>query len=205
MNRLWGNKAYLISQIDHAKDYGITWREEITPFLNSLGVIVLNPCKKPTQEGNEVGDDQNILKKLQEVEAYDKLSEKMRQIRSIDLRMIDISDFVIVRLDMEIPACGSIEEITLANKQKKPVLIWCPQGRKRLYRWIYGMIPWTHTFDTLDELKQYLNYINSAEKIYETEKKINRWRFFDYPSLFNQIVPVQDLNKELLWYAKPKE
>ncbi len=131
-NRLWGSRAYLISQIDHAKDYGVEWREEITPFLNSLGIIVLNPCKKPTQNGNEISDDQVILKKLQEEEQYVYLSERMREIRSIDLRMIDISDFVIARLDMEIPACGSIEEITLANKQKKPVLLWCPQGKNKL-------------------------------------------------------------------------
>ena len=112
----------------------------------------------------------------------------MRDIRSIDLRMIDISDFDIVRLDMEIPACGSIEEITLANKQKKPVLIWCPQGKKKLYRWIYGMLPIEHIFGDLDCLFNYLNYINSAETIDD----LGRWRFFDYEKLYKQIEQVKN-------------
>lgn len=190
MNRLWGNRAYLISQIDYAIDFGVTWRDNITPILNKLGIIVLNPCKKPTQIGNEVGDDQVLLRNLQQEEKYKELSDKMREIRSIDLRMIDISDFVIARLDMKIPACGSIEEITLANKQKKPVLLWCPQGKQKLYRWIYGMIPESHIFGDLDCLFEYLNYINSDEEIND----LGRWRFFDYKKLYGQILPINDHN-----------
>jgi len=46
--------------------------------------------------------------KLKAERNYDELSELMKVIRSVDLRMVDISDFLIVNLDLDIHPCVNI-------------------------------------------------------------------------------------------------
>lgn len=46
----------------------------------------------------------------------------MKVIRSVDLRLVDISDFMIVNLDLETHPCGTLEEIFWANRQKSRYL-----------------------------------------------------------------------------------
>ena len=46
MNRLCGTRTYLAGAMDRVKDGGIGWRNDITPFLEDMGVVVLDPCKK---------------------------------------------------------------------------------------------------------------------------------------------------------------
>ena len=62
-----------------------------------------------------------ILLKLEK--KYEELSGLMKTIRSVDLRLVDISDFLIVSLDLNTHPCGTYEEIFLANRQKKPIII----------------------------------------------------------------------------------
>jgi len=52
----------------------------------------------------------------------------MKQIRPVDLRMVDICDFLVVNLDLQVHACGTYEELFWANRMKKPVLIRIEQG-----------------------------------------------------------------------------
>ena len=44
----------------------------------------------------------------------------MKIIRCVDLRMVDISDFLVVNLDPDIPTFGTHEEIANANRQRSP-------------------------------------------------------------------------------------
>ena len=53
MCRLKGQRVYLAGAMDRALDRGIGWRNEITPFLENLGVTVFNPLTKPTEVGME--------------------------------------------------------------------------------------------------------------------------------------------------------
>ena len=48
MNRLKSHTAYLAGAIDKvtASD-AMEWREDMTDFLNDLGIGVFNPCDKP--------------------------------------------------------------------------------------------------------------------------------------------------------------
>ena len=43
--RLTKQRTYLAGAMDRVKDRGATWRESITPFLDSLGIIVFNPIE----------------------------------------------------------------------------------------------------------------------------------------------------------------
>ena len=46
MNRLNNQRVYLAGAMDRVADRGTGWRDNITPFLQDLGVVVFNPIKK---------------------------------------------------------------------------------------------------------------------------------------------------------------
>ncbi len=107
INRLNNQRCYLAGAIDRVSDKGRGWREQITPFLKSLGVVVFNPILKPTEIGLEDNDTHLVKAKLKSQKRYDELSSMMKVIRSVDLRLIDISDFIVVNLDLETHPCGT--------------------------------------------------------------------------------------------------
>ena len=174
MNRLINQRVYLAGAMDRVPDRGTTWRDNITPFLQSLGVVVFNPISKPTDVGLEDQDTHTIKTKLKEMKRYDELSNMMKTIRAVDLRLVDMSDFLVVNLDLNTHPCGTLEEIFWANRQKKPIIIHMVQGKDHAPDWLFGTIPHQMIFSTWDEIKQYLKHINSAENI-DTHK---RWYFF---------------------------
>lgn len=176
MNRLKNQRTYLAGAMDRVPDRGSSWRENITPFLNNLGIKVFNPLVKPTTVGLEDYHVGLMKKQLKENHRYDELSEVMRTIRSTDLRLVDISDFIIVNLDLNVHACGTYEEISLANRSKKPILIHVEQGKQQTPDWLFGAIPHEWFFSNWNDLKDYLI---SIDKDSEIDKK-NRWQFFNY-------------------------
>jgi nucleoside 2-deoxyribosyltransferase len=174
MNRLHNQRVYLAGAIDRVEDRGQTWRDNISPFLQSLGVTVFNPIIKPTEIGLEDEDTHLVKTKLKSQKRYDELSSMMKVIRSVDLRLVDISDFMIVNLDLDVHPCGTLEEIFWANRQKKPIIIHMVQGKENTPDWLFGTIPHQNIFSNWDELKTYLSHINESENI-ETHR---RWYFF---------------------------
>lgn len=174
MNRLKNQRVYLAGAMDRVPDRGTTWRDNITPFLEDIGVVVFNPISKPTDIGLEDQDTHAIKLKLKEKHRYDELSSMMKVIRSVDLRLVDISDFLIVNLNLDIHPCGTYEEIFWANRQKKPIIIHMEQGKCSTPDWLFGTIPHQMIFSTWEEIKEHLLHINSAENI-DTYK---RWYFF---------------------------
>ena len=175
MNRLNNQRVYLAGAMDRVADRGNGWRDKITPFLESLNIIVFNPIKKPTVVGQEDELTHKHKVKLKNAGKYDELSQLMKTIRSVDLRLVDISDFLIVNLDLDIHPCGTYEEIFWANRQKKPIVIHMVQGKENAPDWLFGMIPHQMIFSSWDEIKHYLEHINTSENI-DTYK---RWYFFN--------------------------
>jgi len=176
MNRLLDQRVYLAGAMDRVADRGNGWRDNITPFLESIGIIVFNPIKKPTSIGVEDEETHKIKLRLKSEENYDELSQLMRTVRSVDLRLVDISDFLIVNLDLDIHPCGTYEEIFWANRQKKPIIIHMVQGKSQAPDWLFGTIPHQMIFSCWDEIKHYLTNINSAKDI----TYYNRWYFFNF-------------------------
>lgn len=175
MNRLKNQRVYLAGAIDRCPNLGIAWRESITPFLKEKGVTVLNPMQKPINLGSETGESRSYRSQLKESENYDQLSILMKEIRNVDLRMVDISDFLIVNIDLEIHPCGTYEEIFIANRSKKPIIIHMEQGKIKTPDWLFGTLPHSMFFSTWEDIKKYLTHIDSEEFI-DTK---NRWRFFN--------------------------
>lgn len=174
MNRLKNQRVYLAGAMDRVPDRGTTWRDNITPFLENLGVVVFNPIKKPTDIGTEDADSHITKIKLKNQRRFDELSVMMKTIRAVDLRLVDISDFLIVNLDLDVHPCGTYEEIFEANRSKKPILIHVEQGKDHTPDWLFGAIPHQMFFSNWDDIKNYLFHINNDENI----DTYNRWRFF---------------------------
>lgn len=175
MNRLLNQRVYLAGAMDRVPDRGNGWRDNITPFLESLGVIVFNPIKKPTNIGKEDEQIQVFKKSYKDSQNYDDLSKLMKTIRSVDLRLVDISDFLIVNLDLETHPCGTYEELFWCNRSKKPILIHIEQGKENVPDWLFGTIPHNCFFSNWEELKKYILCIDKDENI----DSQNRWKFFN--------------------------
>tara|TARA_R110000744_G_scaffold4455_1_gene16092 strand:- start:5794 stop:6354 length:561 start_codon:yes stop_codon:yes gene_type:complete len=174
-NRLSGTRTYLAGAMDRVSDGGVGWRQRITPTLEGFGVTVLDPCDKPALMGIEDKGTRAKIESLKTAGDYDTIREKYRVIRTLDLRCVDISDFIVASIDVDVHACGTYEEISVANSQKKPVLIWCRQGKHRAPNWLFFMLPHQHIFSSLEELTSYLKGVDQNKYV----KHYKRWFFFD--------------------------
>lgn len=179
--------------MDRVKDGGVEWREDLTPFLQSLGIIVLDPCKKPTKIAYEGKEQREIRRELLRNYKFDECAKQMKEIRRVDLRMVDVSDFLIVYWDMDVHICGTLEEVFLANREKKPVLAMCKQGKRGMPHWMFGVLPHNYFFDNWDDIKYYIGNVHNNDAHWVTDintmnttdilKDDKRWTLFDYEKL----------------------
>lgn len=173
--RLTGMRTYLAGAMDRVADGGVGWRNRISPMLKSMGVTVLNPCDKPVEVGIEDSQTRGEIERLKSSRQYDKIRKTYGVIRTLDLRCVDISDFIIASIDINVHACGTYEEVSVANSQKKPVLIWCQQGKENAPNWLFFMLPHQHIFGSLEELLEYLANVHAGRD----HNHYKRWFFFD--------------------------
>jgi hypothetical protein len=160
--------------MDRVHDGGKGWRERITPKLKKVGVVVIDPCDKPIDVGQEI-ENKDLRKKLKSEEKYKELAELMKPIRSVDLRFCDVSDFIIVYLDMSTSMIGTLEELFWANREKKPILVWCPQGKNQAPDWLFATVPHEHIFSTEEELLTYIYNVDCGED----KRSFRRWYHID--------------------------
>jgi len=177
MNKLAGMRCYLCGPIDCAPDFGIGWRRDISDFLKSMKISILDPTDKPINgymdEKEELVHIREQYKKNGQLEYVTRL---VKRIRAIDLRLVDLADFLIIHLDTTIFSCGTMEELFWGNRMKKPCLTHIEQGRINTPDWLLGTLPLEHFFDTWQDLKIYLTNINNNSKIDTTR----RWCFLNY-------------------------
>jgi len=176
MQRLYNSRCYLVGSIDRVADFGAGWRDEITPQLEKLGITVINPLKKPVDiniEDEQFRDDVTLMKKQGR---FDDIREKYKNIRNVDLRFCDISDFIVVRLSTKEFACGTLEELFWTNRMKKPVLVWSVEGKENAPTWLFLTLPHQLIFNSLKEIMSYLHNINTGENI----DTLGRWFFMKF-------------------------
>jgi hypothetical protein len=172
INNLKNTRTYLVGAMDRVKDGGITWRSQITPKLKAMGIKVIDPCKKTHIISEE--DARHWIEHYKDLKQYDKIRNEFGFIRSADLRCVDVSDFIIAHIDLSVHACGTYEEIVTANRQKKPILVWCEQGKQNAPNWLFFMLPHEHIFSSMQDLLDYVNHINTIEQT----NTLERWLFF---------------------------
>lgn len=174
--------------MDRAKDAGIGWRRNTRWSQNHLGVQWLDPTRKPIDIGVEDDESRARRKQSKKLGKLGPVVDEMKSIRRVDLRMVDVSDFLIVNLDMDIHACGTYEEIFLANRQKKPILIHVEQGRNAVPDWLLGTVPEEHIFDSWGDLYDYLNLVDGDPG---WSDPYGRWYFFHWMGCDDPEVPAQ--------------
>lgn len=176
MNRLRETYCYLAGAMDRVSDGGVGWRQRIKRELADLEIQWFDPTCKPTDIAIEDEGTRHLLHEAKLQGNFAPVVKTMKLIRQTDLRMIDLSSFIIANLDLDVHACGTYEEIFLSNRQKKPVLIHVEQGKQNAPNWLFGAIPYQHIFDGWNDLASYVRSI-AADPIID---RMNRWHFFDF-------------------------
>jgi len=144
---------------------GHLWREDTGKFLKSLGIVVLDPYHKPFYSSLPEDEKTRIrLKELRRQGQFQEVHEYFKQVRADDLRMTDICDFAIVRLTIKKASIGTDEELTTLNRSKKPIFLSVDEGKKEAPLWLFGMLKPNYIYNSLDEVHQMIENINSGAK-----------------------------------------
>lgn len=178
--------------MDEVPDLGVDWRLHIQDFIWSLGAGVLNPCDKASIHAVEDNDGREKRIKYKKAASkltdeyeknllYDEVHKIMKEIVAFDLRMVDISHFVVLNVDKDYHMCGSYNEQTHACLQRKPIIVHCKQGKHHVPDWLFGIANHKMFFSSWDEVKAYLRHVAFDENVDD----YNRWRFFDFDKIFN--------------------
>jgi hypothetical protein len=162
--------------MDRVEDGGAGWRVDIQQELANLEVFWLDPSHKPIDIGIEDNETRAFANEMKAHGNFDSVVPQIKTIRCVDLRMVDISDFLVVNIDMDVHACGTYEELFLANRQKKPVIVHIEQGKQYTPNWLLATLPHEMIFSTWEEVDQYIRHIAHDPVI----KHFNRWFFFNY-------------------------
>ncbi len=172
MNILNKTKVYEIGNMQYGDGRG--WRNELRPFLESMGVTVFDPYNKPFINAPE--EDEGIHKKmsdLMESEQYDEVAEHFKKVRAFDLSMVDKADFIICYINTDIFTVGTIEELCwAAGRLKRPTFVVIEGGKKKTPLWLFGLLPHKYIYNNFDEVKEVLRKIDSGEKPIDSD----RWR-----------------------------
>jgi hypothetical protein len=168
--------------MDRVKDGGLGWRQKIQHDLSDLHCCWLDPTNKPIDIGIEDLENRQQRHSWKKSHNYDAVRNDMKIIRGVDLRMVDIADFVIVNLDLSVHACGTYEEIYLANREMKPIIIHVEQGKSEAPDWVFGVIPHQMIFSNWEEVHTYLRHVAHDPVV----EQFKRWYFFDFSYSFQK-------------------
>lgn len=140
-NLLRGARAYLSGPMDfvasRAAEKRHGWRNRVSTFLAHFGVTVFDPWHKPAVRGMQAyGEEDEKTISLRDhwsfapgaegAEARARCAATFGETVHIDLRMVDISDFIIAYCPTNIYSVGTPHEVIVATQQHKPVLFVSP-------------------------------------------------------------------------------
>jgi hypothetical protein len=141
-NMFKGMRVYLSGPMDfvasRAKEKKYGWRNRVGQFLQSYDVTVLDPWNKPDIRGlYEYGkeDEQSVnarenwtfVPNAEGARTRGECAATFYQTLHIDLRMVDLSDFIIAYCPTNIYSVGTVHEIVVARQESKPVLFVSPK------------------------------------------------------------------------------
>lgn len=152
-NLLKGTRAYLIGHMEFVNGEG--WRNTVKKELGDKNITFFDPYFKPFV--HDIPEDENSRKEMlhwRETEQYELVAQRMKQVRSYDLRLCDICDFFIVNINPKVASWGSAEEITTIIREKKPVFLAIddPIGKKACPLWLFGVLPHKYIYNNVAEV-----------------------------------------------------
>ena len=169
-NLLSGSRAYLAGNLEYTEDnFEHGWRQRIGGELRKLSVTVLDPTDivfkgQPIEKREE-------LKRLRGEGKFDEVAEYMKEVVRKDLRQIDVSDFIIVNWNIDVPTFGTPHELTIALQQKKPIFL-AVGDKLRTPLWFFGTLPHKYIYNNTEEILEMVKKIDSEE----VEIDSDRWR-----------------------------
>lgn len=162
---------YLAGAMENADNLGADWRSTITPFLNKLGLKVLNPCEFEAEQlkglqpnrlpeyftdlhGNKIKPKYwHDLKNASEPNLYSRFLKYMRRIIHYDISLVEREvDFVICLWNQDTgKGAGTHSELTTAFLKNIP--IYCV-ATCNMPAWAKACC--SEIFLTFDSLKKFL-------------------------------------------------
>jgi len=169
-----GTRGLYIGAMEKNREGGFKSRTHVVEALMSIGVTVWNHYNNPIRSDSDEGDAEMFerFEQWREEENYEAIHECGKPIRNKDLALIDKCDFVICELDMEKLSCGTWEELFLANRHKKPVFVFCKQGKKAIPLWMWWTLPINYFYNNLEEVIDTLKKIDTGDIVIDND----RWK-----------------------------
>jgi hypothetical protein len=144
-----GSTVYLSGPMDFVvsrdEEATVGWRSRITDVLEAWGVRVFDPWFKPAVRNlGRYGLEDETSTDARKDWVFDddpdgartrsRLSGDFWPVMHIDLRMVDLSDFLVACCPTNLYSVGTPHEIVVARQQRKPVLLVSPPVRYPRWR-----------------------------------------------------------------------
>lgn len=143
-------------------DFDTTWRNQVTHELIKVGINsnnILDPILDRTGK-MPIKEEIRRIKLFKDTNNFRELKELSKTIIRHDLRMVDISDALILGVisqDNKFPTTfGTTHEIITAVEQHKPIFVYSNLAYKEFPLWLIGLLPnlnyWARTAEELAQL-----------------------------------------------------
>lgn len=168
---LEGSSCYLSGGMQFAIDGGIGWRKDFINQTSGLDIrlSISDPTNRTINRNHwfpflkEAEEEQSYARKLRAENKWDELTAYVHAFRRMDLRAVDQCDFVVVTIDTTIHQAGTWDEVFVAEKQKKPILVILPHKKEKAPDWLFGVVDWrTEMFDSVHACVNYIDNINKG-------------------------------------------
>lgn len=152
---------------------GRGWRNDAKIFLSKRNITVFDPYEKPFLNKIEENEKARLsLRSWMDNGKFDKVAKRMKQVRSDDLRLCDVSDFLLAKIQPSIASWGSAEELVTMTKMKKPIFLVVDGGKEKTPLWIMGMFPHKYIYNTVEEALDIIEKIDDGVIVPDS----TRWR-----------------------------
>jgi hypothetical protein len=167
--------------MERKDDKGREWRDNVKRNLKHLHIFWLDPTRKPCSMGKETAKVHAQLDEDRKEGRSHCVRRVIQPARRIDLRMVDICDFLIVNLDPALPTFGTHEEVLRAVAQNKPVLVHL-QSDGELPFWWYDVVNLDTVFHRWIDLYAYLHSVSACKQSTDEIMQVTHysWLFFDW-------------------------
>ena len=139
--------------MQYAKD-GRGWRDIVKQELSDRNITFFDPYHKPfIHNVPEDAVSRTEMLHWLEMEQYDLVTQRMKQVRGYDLRCIDLSDWFICNITPNIASWGTVEELSVMVRQQKPIfiIIESPRGKKDVPLWILSMVNHKYIYNSMED------------------------------------------------------
>lgn len=171
MGLLNRTRVYLAGNLENSSDT-TNWREHIEEELSKIGIICFNPMKKNFVTDTAEDDGfRNSLIKRRDAGDWKTVHDFMKGCIQKDLRLIDISDYVIFKFEFDKPTYGTLHEFFMAHIQKKPVFV-IAEHKNKVPLWLVGLLPEKYIYESVDSTIDMIKNIDSGK----VKGDSSRWR-----------------------------